>query len=769
MNAFAVEIHVSPAGDDGNPGTARRPLATLAAAQRMARPFAGHRPVTVWLHAGVYYLSEPLRFTAADSGTQKRPVIYAAAPGEIPVISGGQPLKLDWTPLRDGIFQAPVPAGLVMDQLFVNGERQPMARYPNYDPNAAIYNGTAADAISPARVARWSDPTGGFIHAMHESLWGDMHWRILGKNADGSLKYEGGWQNNRSSGMHQQFRFVENIREELDAPGEWFHDAQANTLLFIPPAGLDLKTATIEVVGLRNLVEFAGTPAQPVKFVTLRGITFRHAARTFMENREPMLRTDWTIYRGGAVLFNGAEDCAIADCDFDQLGGNSIFVNDYNRRLTIRGCLIREGGANGIAFVGDPKAVRNALFNYDQANNFADIDRTPGPLTDNFPADCVVEDCLITRTGRFEKQTAPVEIDMAQHITVRHCSIYDVPRAGINIGDGCWGGHVIEFCDVFDTVKETGDHGSFNSWGRDRYWNLRGVPAGEQPKLALLDVVEPNTLRNNRWRCDHGWDIDLDDGSSHYVIYNNLLLNGGLKFREGFQRIATNNVIVNNSLHLHVWFENSGDVFARNIVMTEYRPIYMNIPKWGAEIDYNLFTGSEADRLKYVAQGCDAHSLAGDAWFVNAAAGDFRVQPGSPALKLGFENFPMDQFGVQSPRLKALARTPVIPAVTTVAGGNPAPATQTVWLGAPIRELVGAEYSVVGVRAGSQGILLVDVPANAAAFADGLRTGDFITRVNGREVKGVDDFLKAIINAAGQKAKLELLRNQQPMVREVNF
>jgi len=119
--------------------------------------------------------------------------------------------------------------------------------------------------------------------------------------------------------------------------------------------------------------------------------------------------------------------------------------------------------------------------------------------------------------------------------------------------------------------------------------------------------------------------------------------------------------------------------------------------------------------------------------------------------------------------LKALARTPVIPAVTTVAGGNPAPAARTVWLGAPIRELVGAEYSVVGVRAGSQGILLVDVPANAAAFADGLRTGDFITRVNGREVKGVDDFLKAIINAAGQKAKLELLRNQQPMVREVNF
>ncbi len=120
----------------------------------------------------------------------------------------------------------------------------------------------------------------------------------------------------------------------------------------------------------------------------------------------------------------------------------------------MRGCLIREGGANGIAFVGDPKAVRNALIGWTRAQRLCRRStERPGPQTDDFPADCLVEDCLITRTGRFEKQTAPVEIDMAQDITVRHCSIYDVPRAGINIGDGCWGGHVIEFCDIFDTVQ----------------------------------------------------------------------------------------------------------------------------------------------------------------------------------------------------------------------------------------------------------------------------------------------------------------------------
>lgn len=532
-----ITFHLSPTGNDANPGTATKPLATLAAAQRAARSTVGKKPVTVLLHGGNYYLPATVRFTAEDSGTASAPVVYAAAPGEQPVISGGARLELDWKPFRDGVFQAQTPAGLVMDQLFINGQRQQMARYPNYDAKAAKFNGTAADAIAPERVARWSDPTGGYIHAMHKSLWGGMHYRIHGKKADGTLDFEGGWQNNRASGMHAEFRFVENLREELDAPGEWFHEAKNDTLYFYPPTGVDLQTATKEVVRLRHLIEFNGTKEKPVKFLTLRGLMFRHTVRTFMDNREPLLRSDWTTYRGGAVMLDGAEDATIEDCDFDQLGGNTIFVNSYNRRITVRGCLIKESGANGIAFVGNVKAVRSPLLNYRERSDYAKMDRTPGPQTDDYPADCLVEDCLITRSGRFEKQTASVQISMAQSITVRHCSINDVPRAGINIGDGCWGGHLIEFCDVFDTVMETGDHGSFNSWGRDRYWDANaGTVINEvtaNPDLPFLDVVKPIVLRNNRWRCDHGWAVDLDDGSSHYVIYNNVFSERRLEAARG--------------------------------------------------------------------------------------------------------------------------------------------------------------------------------------------------------------------------------------------
>src|SRR4030095_16053422 len=98
-------------------------------------------------------------------------------------------------------------------------------------------------------------------------------------------------------GMHKEYRYVENIFEELDAPGEWYHDPKSHTLYFYPPEGMDLRSAVVESVRLRHRVDFRGDEKSPVTSITLRGITFTHAARTFMDNREPLVRSDWTTYR----------------------------------------------------------------------------------------------------------------------------------------------------------------------------------------------------------------------------------------------------------------------------------------------------------------------------------------------------------------------------------------------------------------------------------------------------------------------------------------
>lgn len=734
------EFFVAPSGSDSQPGTRRQPFATLQRAQTAAQSAHGATITpTITLRGGTYYLPETLVLTNADSGT-----LWRTADGETAVVSGGQRLALTWEPFRDGIWQAQVPSGLTLDQLFVNGERQNMARYPNFDPAVRHFHGYAADAFSRERATRWADPLGAYLHAMHRHEWGDFHYIVTGKNADGTLAYEGGWQNNRRLGMHDAYRMVENVFEELDAPGEWFHDAKTSTLYFFPPSGLDLKTAHIEVVRLRHLIELHGA-----KNVMLQGLAFRHAARTFMENKEPLLRSDWTTYRGGAIFYTNTEGCTLENCTLDQLGGNAVFVSGRNARVTVRSCHIVKAGASGVAFVGEPKAVRSPLFEYAERQSIEQIDRTPGPKTTDFPTDCLVEDCLIHETGQVEKQTAPIQIAMSQRITVRHCSLYDVPRAGVNIGDGCWGGHIIEHCDIFNTVLETGDHGSFNSWGRDRYWGLTGVDLntvtlGPNKDLPLLDAVLPNILQNNRWRCDHGWDIDLDDGSSHYIIRNNLCLNGGIKLREGFYRVCENNIMVNNSFHPHVWYTHSQDVFRHNIVFTDYRPIQVKTP-WGKECDRNLWHIPDQSAPKPAAElqnhsARDSHSLKAGAHFVDPIHGDYRVRDGSPALALGFVNFPMDRFGVQSSRLKALAKTPVLPGIVSQTEAKPTrDGTPVLWLGATVKNIVGlGEVSAYGLP-GENGVLLLAVPATSVLGKAGLKTGDVLTTIDGKPIRSVSD------------------------------
>lgn len=775
-------IYVSTRGNDKWNGSEKKPVASLVRAQELARAYGRDTSVEIVFEDGIYYLPGTVQFTGQDSKDYPATVTLRARHEGKAVISGGQQIRLDWKQEAGNIYVASVPAGMDIDQLYVAGLRQPMARFPNAQPGKQrnVYDtwvldhqaqpNPEMDPLQPERIALWKNPEGGYVHAMHTALWGDMHWEIKGKNEDGTLQLEGGWQNNRPSGMHPLYRFVENIKEELDVPGEWYYDRSESKLYYMPLPEIDLDEAKVEIVRLKHLIEFNGTKENPVRGIHLQGLTFKHTARTFMENKEQLLRSDWTMYRGGAIVFNGAEECSVENCEFDHLGGNTIFVNNYNRYLTVRGCYIHHSGANGIVFVGDPDMVRSPLFRYGN-QNYETMDMTPGPLGDNYPQDCWVDDCLITMTGRDEKQTAPVQISMSQRIRVSHCSIYDVPRAGININEGTFGGHIIEFCDVFNTVLETGDHGSFNSWGRDRFWTPDVVTISDQvalhPDMQYWDVLEPNVLRYNRWRCDHGWDVDLDDGSSFYRIYCNLLLNGGLKMREGYDRVATNNIILNNSLHPHVWVRNSDDVFKHNIVFTAYQPAVMNSAlgesdRWGKELDYNLFATGQAAMRKFAAHGADAHSVSADPLFVNPGQGDFRVRPESPAFKIGFRNFDMTDFGVKSEKLKKLARTPDIPEIVLQIQDEVS--AEYTWLGAVLKEVKGEELSAYGAKFSQASMALDRVPAESEAYKLGLRSGDLLLSLGGKEISTAASFKQLLEEYAGKSGELFVMRNQKEMV-----
>jgi hypothetical protein len=698
--------------------------------------------VTIRLHGGEYRLASPLLITPELSGTPGAPTIILAAAGEHPRLSGARAVQPAWSREGPAILRAQVP-GPDFDRFYVDGKRQVRARYPNFDATIKPLGGYAADALSPERIARWKDPTGGVVHALHVGRWGDLHLPILGKDASGALVFGPETGNNRPSSPHERFRFVENIREELDSAREWYYDARAQTLFYYPEGESAPESAAYEVTRLQTLIEVRGSEQAPVHDLVIRGLGYSQTAETFLETLEPLLRSDWMFARKAAVLVEGATDLTIEDGEFSDLGGNAVVVSGYNRRVRVRDNEFHDVGASAIAFVGRPEAVRSPRFSYDAPATYGSADHAAGPASAAYPADCQAEGNLIHDIGTVEKQVAGVQIAMAMNTLVRHNTIYDVPRAGINIGDGTWGGHVIEYNDVFDTVLETGDHGAFNAWGRDRYWSPDRAQMEAQleldPSAWKLDAIAPVVIRHNRFQSDHGWDIDLDDGATHYRIYDNVCLTGGLKLREGFDRAVSNNIILNNGFHPHVWFKGSGDRFEHNIVMAAHTPILM--AHWDGVIDHNLFATRSMLAAAH-AIGTDAHSAYGDPRFIDSRHGDYQVSRGSPALALGFRNFRTDDFGVTRPELRARARSPVLPTELIVQEQQASVRISVDGLTLKSVESLG-EQSAAGL-AEQTGALVTHAEAGTIWERAGLRSGDVILAC----LDEYDHELKPVVSAA---------------------
>ena len=396
-----------------------------------------------------------------------------------------------------------------------------------------------------------------------------------------------------------------------------------------------------------------------------------------MEPYEDLARGDWAIHRGGAVYFKDSQDCSAKDCHLEKVGGNGIFIDGFNKDIHVSGCLIESTGESAVCFVGNPKAVRDyQTWVTGKRGEITDLE--PGPQTEDYPRNCSVKNTITRDVGVYGKQTSGVIISMAMDITVDHVSVYRIARAGVTFNDGTWGGHVMSNCDIYDTILDTGEHGPFNSWGRERFW----FGSKLKKDWVKLDSLKPNVLRNNRvgnYRSSvsaGNWTIDLDDGSSLFEIYDNLMIGSTLKLRDGYFRTVTNNIMVSAvPIGIHVWpNDQSEDIFERNITVVagaiEGRnrpttavlgPIRMpkEIKDWGT-FDHNLWwnvnnsefmANKQVKSLKQWQKFQGKDSVFADPMFVDPVNRNYQVKPESPALKLGFKNFPMDQFGHQMTRI----------------------------------------------------------------------------------------------------------------------
>ena len=75
--------------------------------------------------------------------------------------------------------------------------------------------------------------------------------------------------------------------------------------------------------------------AAPVSRVRLSALTFKHAAPTYMEDYAVGSGGDYSLYQGGVVHMNGTANCTVDHNLFDAVGGNGVFLTDFNRHALI--------------------------------------------------------------------------------------------------------------------------------------------------------------------------------------------------------------------------------------------------------------------------------------------------------------------------------------------------------------------------------------------------------------------------------------------------
>ena len=210
--------------------------------------------------------------------------------------------------------------------------------------------------------------------------------------------------------------YVENLKEELTAPGEWFLDTDSQKLYLYPNGTLDDKTQLVAST-LITLISLEGSRDAAVTNITISGLTFSGTRPTFMQKYSVVSDGDWAIYRGGAVQASHSVGFVVELCTFRSLGGNGLILNGANMGATFRFNEFFDLGDSAMAAIGET----------------AGIDGYSEPRSANFTS---VIGNVVREIGLIGKQVAGWCQMLAANTLLESNVIFNVPRAAINFNDG---------------------------------------------------------------------------------------------------------------------------------------------------------------------------------------------------------------------------------------------------------------------------------------------------------------------------------------------
>lgn len=680
------ELHLAPDGLDGpgRSGSADAPLGSLAGALdriRLLRQTASlAAPLTVWVHGGVYPLSQTVVVTPEHSA----PVTFKAVPGETPIFDGGVRIT-GWQPCSfhgHNVWSAPVPEAAAalghVNQFFVNQRRKKRASLPKTGfLRIASPEPSVRDLF--AGSDRFTVPPGGFPEAAAEPEGIDAV--VTHKWIEETLPLEAYDPRTRRFVSTRRSRFLmdpadteyrlENVGEALSEPGEYFHSAREGRLYYLPEADESMETAEAAVPAIGCFIRFDGDPEQNafVDWLRFEGLTFRHGgagspaigcAYDFKDAAAPVLRNfayrdKWraedkplggapqgAVHLPGTVFMRGARHCAFVGCTVAHGGWYAMEIGAGCTGVDVDGNHFHDLGGGGLRIGGA---------------DAAEARRTPSLLTSrNRVVDNHVHDC-----GAVHFSAIGVLVTHAFGNLIEGNHIHDLLYSGISCG-WSWGyGESV-------TRENRIGHNRIHDLGKGVISDMGGIYLlGVQPGTRVYG----NVIADIQCRYYGGWGIYTDEGSAHIVIERNLCRNcssEGFHQHFGRENIVRHNIFAFNAgsgiavtagRSRQTGYALPGEnyamnlMFVGNVVVQDGRPFFRQslADALAPEQFYsenNLFwdvSGASAsfaelgkdqprDWEGWRALGQDRTSRFEDPGFADPIRGDFAFPPDSPAARI---------------------------------------------------------------------------------------------------------------------------------------
>lgn len=494
--------------------------------------------------------------------------------------------------------------------------------------------------LAEEQFPNWSDWTGAEVHSFLRYGYGNGIFPIAEVDRESQSLFGDFTQSNYSVVSGNRF-YIENVREALDSPGEWYLNRQTGKLSYWAQAG-ELTDVEIVAPTLDKLIVLQGDRLANayVEYLKFQDLTFKDTdyslAKSYFEPHD------------AAIWLKFARNCTINNCQFSTLGGHGIRLegNSHHNRLVRN--QIKGLGQGGIILSG------------------VNINSQPHH---NIIAANEIDSC-----GRIYKHVAGIYLSTGSYNQIIHNQISNLPRYGISLKslspkNRCHH-NLIEFNHLENICLETADTGAIEILGRDRLLSYNMI----RFNLIRNVVGMKTTAQGEIMTPYYSWGIYLDDFSSGTTIYGNIVVGtvlGSVMIHGGQKNIIENNIFINGSKNqIQLTAKDDfmrANVIRRNIIIYD-RPEASSIKASGkpwkrqtlAESDFNIFWGSNLQNFQSVSQGIfpegsfaqwqaagfERHSLVAEPQIADWENNDYRLSADSPAFKVNFRPIPIHSVGI---------------------------------------------------------------------------------------------------------------------------